>query len=65
MKKLLYYIMTLIEHGLGNEIIKVLKKEKELTVFDYVWINKSKIRVTSRHVHRLDLTAAFQRATSD
>ena len=26
--------MSLIEHGLKNEIIKVLKKEKKLTVFD-------------------------------
>ena len=26
--------MSLIEHGLESEIIKVLKKEKELTVFD-------------------------------
>ena len=34
MKKFLYYIMSLIEHGLENEIIKALKKEKELTVFD-------------------------------
>ena len=34
MKKLLYYIMTFIEHGLEGEIIKVLKKEKKLTVFD-------------------------------
>ena len=34
MKKLLYYIMTFIDPRLENEIIKVLKKEKELTVFD-------------------------------
>ena len=34
MKKFLYYIMTFIEPRLENEIIKVLKKEKELTVFD-------------------------------
>ena len=26
--------MSLIEHGLENEIINVLKKEKKLTVFD-------------------------------
>jgi len=26
--------MSLIEHGLESEIIKFLKKEKELTVFD-------------------------------
>jgi len=34
MKNLIYYIMSLIEHGLKNEIIKILKKEKKLTVFD-------------------------------
>ncbi len=34
MKKFLYYIMTFIEPRLENEIIKVLKKEKKLTVFD-------------------------------
>ena len=34
MKKLIYYIMSLIEHGLEDDILKVLKKEKKLTVFD-------------------------------
>ena len=34
MKKLIYYIMSLIEHGLDNEIIKFLKKEEKLTIFD-------------------------------
>ena len=34
MKKLIYYIMSLIEHKLEDEILKVLKKEKKLTVFD-------------------------------
>tara|TARA_B110000438_G_scaffold248219_1_gene250857 strand:+ start:1536 stop:2279 length:744 start_codon:yes stop_codon:yes gene_type:complete len=34
LKKLIYYMMTLIEHGLEKKIINVLEKEKKLTVFD-------------------------------
>jgi len=34
LKKLIYYIMTLIEHGLDSKIVDLLEKEKKLIVFD-------------------------------
>ena len=56
MKKLLYYIMAFIEHGLEGEIIKVLKKEKKLTVFDVgcyrgVFSKKGPRKLVFRHFY--------------
>ncbi len=34
MKKFIYFLMTLIDMGLENQIVELLKKEKKITVFD-------------------------------